>query len=103
MEVSPARERVMRQDAHWIREHVTKCTAWPENPAMKEEHKVNNIRRRGEWSHGCGSKVRGALFSLIIWAVPLKTATCMWSSVVLQEEECRSPQPVAFLFQVGVM
>eukprot|EP00913_Durusdinium_trenchii_P012009 g11282.t1 len=39
------------QDAHWIREHVTKCTAWPENPAMKEEHKVNNIR--GMYSDDC--------------------------------------------------
>ena len=23
---------------------MTKCSEWPENPAMVEEHKVNNLR-----------------------------------------------------------
>eukprot|EP00435_Cladocopium_sp_Y103_P034285 s1863_g8.t2 len=39
------------QDAYWIRQRVTKCSEWPQNPAMKEDHKPNNIR--GMYSDDC--------------------------------------------------
>ena len=42
---------VEMQDAHWLREHVTRCTSWPENPVKPDEHKFNSIR--GMYSDDC--------------------------------------------------
>ena len=38
---------------------ITKCNAWPTNPAMKESHKVNNVRRHVASSIPGWSRVGG--------------------------------------------
>ncbi|CAE7244474.1 frmA [Symbiodinium natans] len=42
---------VEMQDAHWMRQCVTRCTSWPENPVKREEHKFNSVR--GMYSDDC--------------------------------------------------
>ena len=42
---------VEMQDARWMRQRVTRCTSWPENPVKREEHKFNSIR--GMYSDDC--------------------------------------------------